>query len=128
MARKPEGPLRRGWTTGACATAATAAAYTALLTGRFPDPVAITLPRGETPAFALALEGRGDGWARAGIIKDAGDDPDVTHGALVVSEVRRGEAGYAACGSGPARGSAPSPCPACRFRPASRRSTRCRGG
>ena len=92
MARKPEGPLRRGWTTGACATAATAAAYTALLTGRFPDPVAITLPRGETPAFALALEGRGDGWARAGIIKDAGDDPDVTHGALVVSEVRRGEA------------------------------------
>jgi cobalt-precorrin-5B (C1)-methyltransferase len=98
MARKPAetpegGPLRRGWTTGACATAATAAAYTALLTGRFPDPVTITLPRGETPAFALALEGRGDGWARAGIIKDAGDDPDVTHGALVVSEVRRGAAG-----------------------------------
>ena len=98
MARKPAqtpegGPLRRGWTTGACATAATAAATTALLTGRFPDPVTITLPRGETPAFALALEGLGPGWARAGIIKDAGDDPDVTHGALVVAEVRRGAAG-----------------------------------
>ncbi|MGO1081325.1 cobalt-precorrin-5B (C(1))-methyltransferase [Inquilinus sp. CA228] len=98
MARKPAqspegGPLRRGWTTGACATAATAAAYTALLTGRFPDPVTITLPRGETPAFALALEGHGPGWARAGIIKDAGDDPDVTHGALVIAEVRRGAAG-----------------------------------
>jgi cobalt-precorrin-5B (C1)-methyltransferase len=44
MARKPEGPLRRGWTTGACATAATRAATTALLTGAFPDPVTITLP------------------------------------------------------------------------------------
>ncbi|MBU2327103.1 MAG: cobalt-precorrin-5B (C(1))-methyltransferase, partial [Alphaproteobacteria bacterium] len=46
---KPEGaPLRKGWTTGACATAATKAAYTALLTGSFPDPVSITLPKGET--------------------------------------------------------------------------------
>ena len=47
MERKPEGPLRRGWTTGACATAATKAAYTALVTGDFPDPVTITLPGGE---------------------------------------------------------------------------------
>ncbi len=85
---KPEGTLRRGWTTGACATAATKAAYTALLTGHFPDPVSITLPKGETPAFALALEEKGDGWARAGIIKDAGDDPDVTHGAMIVVTVR----------------------------------------
>ena len=44
--RKPDGPLRKGWTTGACATAATAAAYRALLTGEFPDPVTITLPKG----------------------------------------------------------------------------------
>ena len=86
---KPEGELRRGWTTGACAAAATKAAYTALLTGRFPDPVTITLPKGETPAFALALEGKGDGWAQAGIVKDAGDDPDVTHGCTVIATVRR---------------------------------------
>jgi cobalt-precorrin-5B (C1)-methyltransferase len=85
--------LKRGWTTGACATAASKAAYAALLGGEFPDPVSITLPKGETPAFVLALEGRGDGWARAGIIKDAGDDPDVTHGALIVATVRRGAAG-----------------------------------
>ncbi|MFO1090260.1 MAG: cobalt-precorrin-5B (C(1))-methyltransferase [Hyphomicrobiales bacterium] len=85
--------LRRGWTTGACATAATKAAYAALLTGAFPDPVSITLPKGETPAFALALEGLEPGWAQAGIVKDAGDDPDVTHGAMIVSTVTRGVAG-----------------------------------
>ncbi len=85
---KPEGELRRGWTTGACATAAVKAAFAALKTGQFPDPVTITLPKGETPAFPLALEGRGEGWAQAGIIKDAGDDPDVTHGCVVIATVR----------------------------------------
>ncbi|MFZ2101869.1 MAG: cobalt-precorrin-5B (C(1))-methyltransferase, partial [Oricola sp.] len=87
--RKPAGPLRRGWTTGACATAATKAALTALLTGEFPDPVSITLPKGETPAFALEREALGDGFAEAGIVKDAGDDPDVTHGATIIARVRR---------------------------------------
>ena len=85
--------LRRGWTTGACATAATRAAYTALLTGEFPDPVAIDLPKGRRPSFALATEALGDGFARAGIVKDAGDDPDVTHLALVHSTVREGAPG-----------------------------------
>ncbi len=85
--------MRRGWTTGACATAAVRAAYTALLTGDFPDPVAITLPRGERPAFALAREELGQDFARAGIVKDAGDDPDVTHGALVLATVRRASPG-----------------------------------
>ncbi|MEV4944341.1 cobalt-precorrin-5B (C(1))-methyltransferase [Streptomyces sp. NPDC053755] len=80
--------LRPGWTTGACATAATTAAYTALLGGDFPDPVTITLPKGGRPAFALAAEERGRDHAMAGIVKDAGDDPDVTHGALVRSTVR----------------------------------------
>lgn len=80
--------LRPGWTTGACATAATTAAYTALLTGDFPDPVTIALPRGQTPAFALATEELTGSYAMAGIVKDAGDDPDVTHGALVRATVR----------------------------------------
>ena len=93
MVRKPSGPLRRGWTTGACATAATKAAFTALLTGEFPDPVTIELPRGLRPAFALATEARGEGYAEAGVIKDAGDDPDVTHGALVIARVYRSEPG-----------------------------------
>ncbi|WP_422370927.1 cobalt-precorrin-5B (C(1))-methyltransferase [Hoeflea sp.] len=90
---KPATALRRGWTTGACATAATKAALTALLGGDFPDPVAIVLPKGESPAFPLARESRGDAWASAGIIKDAGDDPDVTHGALVSAQTRRLPAG-----------------------------------
>jgi len=86
-------PLRRGWTTGACAAAAARAAATALLAGRFPDPVTVHLPGGQAPAFPLALRERGEGWARAGVVKDAGDDPDVTHGALIVSELRRGAPG-----------------------------------
>jgi cobalt-precorrin-5B (C1)-methyltransferase len=88
----PEDPagraLRRGWTTGACATAAARAAATALRTGVFPDPVEILLPGGQRPAFALAVQELGEGFARAGVVKDAGDDPDVTHGALVVVTVR----------------------------------------
>jgi cobalt-precorrin-5B (C1)-methyltransferase len=90
---KPEQALRRGWTTGACATAATKAALTALVKGHFPDPVSITLPKGQEVSFALALEEHGDGWARAGIVKDAGDDPDVTHGATIISTVRLRDSG-----------------------------------
>jgi cobalt-precorrin-5B (C1)-methyltransferase len=89
----PDRPLRRGWTTGTCAAAAAKAAYAALVTGEFPDPVEITLPRGERPAFALATQRTEAGAATAGIIKDAGDDPDVTHGALVLATVRPGAAG-----------------------------------
>jgi cobalt-precorrin-5B (C1)-methyltransferase len=95
MARHGAGPLRQGWTTGACAAAAARAAYAALLTGQFPNPVTIRLPRGQKPSFPLALAELEDGRARAGIVKDAGDDPDVTHGATVVAEL-----GWAPAGSG----------------------------
>jgi cobalt-precorrin-5B (C1)-methyltransferase len=84
----PRPALRRGWTTGTCAAASARAACEALVTGAFPDPVAVRLPGGDRPAFALALCEAGDGFARAGIVKDAGDDPDVTHGALVIATVR----------------------------------------
>jgi len=87
-AMQQERPLRRGWTTGSCATAAAKAAYRALLSGHFPDPVTITLPGGQQPAFALAEQRLGEGFAEAGVVKDAGDDPDVTHGALVRARVR----------------------------------------
>ena len=90
---RQERPLRRGWTTGTCATAAAKAAFAALVTGEFPDPVEVTLPRGERPSFALAMTRREGDAASAGVIKDAGDDPDVTHGALVVATVRLGAPG-----------------------------------
>src|SRR6201994_4024096 len=86
-------PLRRGWTTGACAAAASRAAYQALLTGEFPAMAPVQLPGGQRPEFALAVQELGPDFARAGIVKDAGDDPDVTHGALVVATVRPGPAG-----------------------------------
>ena len=87
MPREARTSLRRGWTTGACAAAAARAAFAALLSGQFPDPVSIRLPRGGLARFQLALAERCEASARAGIVKDAGDDPDITHGALVVAEV-----------------------------------------
>jgi cobalt-precorrin-5B (C1)-methyltransferase len=90
---KLERALRRGWTTGTCAAAAAKAAFAALITGEFPDPIAITLPRGERPSFALAMTRIDAKAATAGVIKDAGDDPDVTHGALVCATVRLGAPG-----------------------------------
>ncbi|WP_036293381.1 cobalt-precorrin-5B (C(1))-methyltransferase [Methylosinus sp. PW1] len=87
-------PLRRGWTTGACATAAARAAFVALVSGSEPpDPVEIGLPGGRRVAFALAQFTRGEGYAEAGVVKDAGDDPDITHGALIRAKVRRAPAG-----------------------------------
>lgn len=93
MSRKPTGDLRRGWTTGACATAATKAALDALWGEGFPRQVGITLPKGETPVFPLAHEKLGNGWAEVGITKDAGDDPDVTHGALIIARVSKSDGG-----------------------------------
>jgi cobalt-precorrin-5B (C1)-methyltransferase len=91
---KPVGrPLRRGWTTGTCAAAASRAAYQALLTGAFPDPVPVLLPGGARPAFVLANTEHGGDFAQAGVVKDAGDDPDVTHGALIVATVRHAPPG-----------------------------------
>lgn len=80
--------LKRGWTTGACATAAAKASYAALLSGTFPDPVEITLPKGGVADFVLTSHGVSNEMAHATITKDAGDDPDVTHGALITSRVR----------------------------------------
>ena len=95
--QKPDGAnatsLRRGWTTGACATAAVKSALNALLAGEFIDPVPIVLPKGDTPSFALAYEEKGEGFARCGIVKDAGDDPDVTHGATIIASVEKARAG-----------------------------------
>lgn len=85
--------LRPGWTTGACAAAAASSAWAALLDGEFPDPVAIDLPHGRHTAFALTASTLDAGAAMAAVTKDAGDDPDVTHLAVIRSQVRRLEPG-----------------------------------
>lgn len=85
--------LRRGWTTGACASAAVKGALLRLWGGSWPDEVALLLPRGERPVFGLVACAEGPGWAECGVIKDAGDDPDVTHGCIVMARVAPGGQG-----------------------------------
>lgn len=82
-------PLRTGFTTGACATAASKAALTALLTGDDGiSDVDFTLPDGEIMRMAVEKVAiLSPDSARATVIKDAGDDPDVTHGHRIIATV-----------------------------------------
>lgn len=84
--------MRHGYTTGACATAATKAALTALIMQEDQKDATITLPIGRVVTFQMdSCEFTADmGVART--IKDAGDDPDATHKALIVSTVTWSEA------------------------------------
>ncbi|MFM2481432.1 cobalt-precorrin-5B (C(1))-methyltransferase [Celerinatantimonas sp. YJH-8] len=72
--------LRQGWTTGACAAAATWAAVYRLLTGLCPTHSEIVLPNGNSACFALARVELSSQGVLAGVVKDGGDDPDCTHG------------------------------------------------
>ncbi len=85
--------LRSGFTTGACAAAAAAAAYTGLIRGSVPDPVTLCFPDGKEHSFPLTRWQYGDQEVLVGIAKDAGDDPDVTDGVEVLTTVRAGSAG-----------------------------------
>ncbi len=84
---------RTGFTTGACSAAAARAATCGLLAGEVPASIACRLPNGREVIFAV-IDGRveGEGNARvahAAVVKDAGDDPDATHGAHLTADVRR---------------------------------------
>jgi cobalt-precorrin-5B (C1)-methyltransferase len=89
--RKVKGrKLRTGWTTGSCAAAAAKAAAKALLSSEAQSEVSIKLPRkGEEKRVRFVVERceLGDDWAEAVVVKDAGDDPDVTHGAHLTARV-----------------------------------------
>jgi cobalt-precorrin-5B (C1)-methyltransferase len=82
--------LRSGYTTGACAAAATRGALLALIEGRPVTEVAIRLPAGPVATFALHTCAGTDTEGTASVIKDAGDDPDVTHGAEICARVTWG--------------------------------------
>lgn len=86
-------PLRSGYTTGSCATATSLAAARLLLAGVDSDCAEIVLPKGQRVSLPLTFcrlidAADSAAGAEAGTIKDAGDDPDVTHGALVFARVR----------------------------------------
>jgi cobalt-precorrin-5B (C1)-methyltransferase len=94
-ARRVATGLRKGWTTGSCSAAAAKAAVVALRTGRAPETVEVPLLRSskrhEFPVESCTVDG---GRAVAVVVKDAGDDPDVTHGAhLTATATRRAEPG-----------------------------------
>jgi cobalt-precorrin-5B (C1)-methyltransferase len=86
--RVATGKLRKGWTTGSCSAAAAKAACLLLRDGEAPDEVEIPLVKGEQRArFEVdRCEHAGHG-AVAVVVKDAGDDPDVTHGAHLTARV-----------------------------------------
>lgn len=82
--------LRTGWTTGTCASAAAKAAVLTLVDRRPVEVVEVALPSGRRVTFATrdcALTTARDGTerGRAVVVKDAGDDPDVTHGAHITA-------------------------------------------
>lgn len=79
--------LRTGFTTGACAAAAAKAAARCLVKGVMLTEIETTLPNRSRVTFALARCERLDQRAICSIIKDAGDDPDCTHGAELIAEV-----------------------------------------
>lgn len=81
--------MREGYTTGACATAAAVGAATGLLTDTVPERVTIHLPAGRDATFDIASYARVSHGLRCSVIKDAGDDPDVTHGAEIRASVWR---------------------------------------
>lgn len=87
--------LRFGWTTGTCATAAVNAAYIAMVTGSCPAEVSVVTPSGKQADLAIHAHSNDaeHGQYAASVIKDAGDDPDVTHGAEIVATVRKGQPG-----------------------------------
>ena len=80
--------LRTGWTTGTCASAAAKAAAAALLSGIPVPDVEVGLPSGRRVSFPVERCEVGEGWAEAVVVKDAGDDPDATHGAHLTARVR----------------------------------------
>lgn len=84
--------LRTGWTTGTCSAAAAKAATIALALGETPSAVDTPLPTGDRVTLPVASYELTADKATAVVVKDAGDDPDVTHGAHLTATVRWREA------------------------------------
>ncbi len=81
--------MRRGITTGTCAAAAASAAAASLLEDRDPEQVTVLTPKGIRISVPVSAYAGGAGWASCQVRKDAGDDPDVTDGAVVEVRISR---------------------------------------
>lgn len=103
--------LRRGRTTGSCATAAVKAALHLLLHGERRSQVQITLPDDAHYLSIPIQDSRrlDEQTARAEVLKDGGDDPDNTHGATIFAEVRRNDTGHIRFFAGDGVGTATQP-------------------
>ncbi|MBC8018592.1 MAG: cobalt-precorrin-5B (C(1))-methyltransferase [Verrucomicrobia bacterium] len=89
LRHSPSAPLRSGYTTGACAAAAAKGAALMLVHQITVNEVTIDLPAGISVTFPLSGQIVSPEQASCFVIKDAGDDPDVTNGAEVHATVRR---------------------------------------
>ncbi|MDU1903379.1 MAG: cobalt-precorrin-5B (C(1))-methyltransferase CbiD [Dysgonomonas sp.] len=83
--------LRTGYTTGTCATAAAKAALTTLLTGQILENITITLPNGEWIQIPIGATHINNDRVSSSVIKDAGDDPDITNGQEIIVTVNLSE-------------------------------------
>ncbi len=81
--------LKEGYTTGTCAASAAKGASFGLVNGFIPDFVEIELPAGRTVKLKIEEKRIGTGFAECCVRKDAGDDPDVTHRALIFARVEQ---------------------------------------
>ena len=79
--------MRRGYTTGSCAAAASKAAAVMLLSGEKTDSIRLDTPKGITLTLDVLDILRGPGFVRCAIRKDSGDDPDDTNGTLIYATV-----------------------------------------
>jgi len=87
MLEVPPGPLRHGYTTGACATATAKGALLSLIRQEPVTETTIGIPAGQQVTFALHDVHIGPDRASCSTIKDGGDDPDATHGATITATV-----------------------------------------
>lgn len=85
--KRKKGQLRNGLTTGTSAAAATKAALQALLSKKIYKEIQITLPKGKIVELPIAWTRVDDSRVTCSVVKDGGDDPDVTHGAEILSTV-----------------------------------------
>ena len=97
---KQEPRLRRGYTTGTCSAAAAKAAAAMLFSGEEVREVQLTVPAGETLCLEIVDVAAGPDCVRCAVVKDAGDDPDVTGGMKVYAAVRRIPGGECAADGG----------------------------